>query len=256
MFVAVYFLCLCAAFFVFFRFGRRLAEPYWNRYRNMLGVLIGICAFAAAVLWPFTGILAILVWLVGLAVRPPGARRPAGRRVLPGLAASGLFVIGLVAFVALTPQAPVEPGPPRDSAKVVDSAAPTTGQAPRPVPAPVVPVAPRPAVAAPSVAPVVPVVGAPGTRMPASRPVGPPSPAATYQQAPRVVAAAPDTAPTSGTACGADYYRNSDGLCVHRPEQAAGAPAGATAQCADGTYSFSTHRQGTCSHHGGVARWL
>jgi hypothetical protein len=31
-----------------------------------------------------------------------------------------------------------------------------------------------------------------------------------------------------------------------------GPPAGATAQCADGTYSFSQHRSGTCSHHGGV----
>lgn len=35
-----------------------------------------------------------------------------------------------------------------------------------------------------------------------------------------------------------------------------GAPAGATALCRDGTYSFSAHRSGTCSHHGGVARWL
>ncbi len=32
-------------------------------------------------------------------------------------------------------------------------------------------------------------------------------------------------------------------------------PAGATAKCNDGTYSFSQHRQGTCSHHGGVAVW-
>lgn len=30
---------------------------------------------------------------------------------------------------------------------------------------------------------------------------------------------------------------------------------GATARCADGTYSYSAHRQGTCSHHGGVAQW-
>ncbi|MFC8678078.1 DUF3761 domain-containing protein [Streptomyces griseorubiginosus] len=34
------------------------------------------------------------------------------------------------------------------------------------------------------------------------------------------------------------------------------APAGATAQCNDGTYSYSAHRRGTCSHHGGVAVWL
>ena len=33
-------------------------------------------------------------------------------------------------------------------------------------------------------------------------------------------------------------------------------PAGATAQCRDGSYSFSEHRRGTCSHHGGVATWL
>lgn len=35
-----------------------------------------------------------------------------------------------------------------------------------------------------------------------------------------------------------------------------GAPVGATAVCRDGTYSFSAHRSGTCSHHGGVAKWL
>ncbi|MFE3887074.1 DUF3761 domain-containing protein [Streptomyces lydicus] len=34
------------------------------------------------------------------------------------------------------------------------------------------------------------------------------------------------------------------------------APAGASAQCNDGTYSYSAHRRGTCSHHHGVAVWL
>ncbi len=29
-----------------------------------------------------------------------------------------------------------------------------------------------------------------------------------------------------------------------------------TAVCADGTYSYSSTRQGTCSWHGGVATWL
>ena len=58
--------------------------------------------------------------------------------------------------------------------------------------------------------------------------------------------------------CAADYYRNSNGVCVHRPVKTQGAavPQGATAQCGDGSYSFSQHRQGTCSHHGGVAKWL
>jgi hypothetical protein len=53
------------------------------------------------------------------------------------------------------------------------------------------------------------------------------------------------------------HYTNSDGQQVHSPAYSSGgAPAGATAQCADGTYSFSTHRSGTCSHHGGVSKWL
>lgn len=32
-------------------------------------------------------------------------------------------------------------------------------------------------------------------------------------------------------------------------------PSGATAKCRDGTFSFSAHRSGTCSHHQGVAVW-
>jgi hypothetical protein len=45
---------------------------------------------------------------------------------------------------------------------------------------------------------------------------------------------------------------------VHSPASTSDGqpPAGATAQCQDGTYSFSQHRQGTCSGHGGVSRWL
>lgn len=52
-------------------------------------------------------------------------------------------------------------------------------------------------------------------------------------------------------------YLNSSGHVVHRPAHAiGGVPAGASARCRDGTYSFSEHRRGTCSHHGGVAAWL
>ncbi|MGF6886017.1 hypothetical protein ABIA39_007470 [Nocardia sp. GAS34] len=64
------------------------------------------------------------------------------------------------------------------------------------------------------------------------------------------------TAAPALIACGAGEYENVDHDCVPRPEQAPAAPDGATAQCKDGTYSFSRHRTGTCSHHGGVARWL
>ena len=53
------------------------------------------------------------------------------------------------------------------------------------------------------------------------------------------------------------YYTNSNGQQVHSPAYSSGGvPTGATAICRDGTYSFSQHRRGTCSHHGGVAKWL
>lgn len=43
---------------------------------------------------------------------------------------------------------------------------------------------------------------------------------------------------------------------VLAPPAGASPPAGATAQCRDGTYSYSQHHSGTCSYHGGVAKWL
>ena len=60
------------------------------------------------------------------------------------------------------------------------------------------------------------------------------------------------------SSCGDGYYRNSAGRCVQRPTRTPNnrPPAGATARCRDGTYSFSQSRRGTCSHHGGVATWL
>ena len=51
-------------------------------------------------------------------------------------------------------------------------------------------------------------------------------------------------------------YTNGKGQTVKRPENCSSAPKGATAQCRDGSYSFSQSRSGTCSHHGGVAKWL
>ena len=53
-------------------------------------------------------------------------------------------------------------------------------------------------------------------------------------------------------------YRNVDGVVVHSPAHTdnGAPPAGASAQCRDASYSFSLHPRGTCSHHGGVAKWL
>lgn len=52
------------------------------------------------------------------------------------------------------------------------------------------------------------------------------------------------------------YYTNSFGERVQSPTHYSSHPSGATALCRDGTYSFSKNRRGTCSHHGGVVRWL
>jgi hypothetical protein len=54
------------------------------------------------------------------------------------------------------------------------------------------------------------------------------------------------------------YYVNSTGNKVHSPAYTSddSVPAGASARCRDGSYSFSQHRSGTCSRHGGVSEWL
>ena len=60
--------------------------------------------------------------------------------------------------------------------------------------------------------------------------------------------------PTTGLSNN-NYYINVDGETIHSPAYAPSIPAGATAKCRDGTYSFSQNRSGTCSHHGGVLTW-
>jgi uncharacterized protein DUF3761 len=60
-------------------------------------------------------------------------------------------------------------------------------------------------------------------------------------------APAPSVSPASGSA------PSSQIPTVRAP---AGAPAGATALCKDGTYSTSKVHTGACSHHGGVSQWL
>jgi hypothetical protein len=56
--------------------------------------------------------------------------------------------------------------------------------------------------------------------------------------------------------CPNGTYVNTYGNTVCSPYASSSAPAGATAECRDGTYSFSQSRSGTCSHHGGVSSWL
>lgn len=72
-----------------------------------------------------------------------------------------------------------------------------------------------------------------------------------------VVPVKPTPAPQKAVPLSNDnYYTNVDGEQVHSPAYAPSEPAGASARCRDGTYSFSQNHRGTCSHHGGVAEWL
>lgn len=66
----------------------------------------------------------------------------------------------------------------------------------------------------------------------------------------------------AGPACaregrsGSGYYRASDGMMVHGPTRDRNPAYGrVSAFCRDGTQSYSHHHRGTCSGHGGVARW-
>jgi hypothetical protein len=69
---------------------------------------------------------------------------------------------------------------------------------------------------------------------------------------------APGTSPDEANLSNHNTYTNRDGNTVHAPARSLSgkAPEGASARCRDGTYSFSRHRSGTCSRHGGVADWL
>lgn len=80
--------------------------------------------------------------------------------------------------------------------------------------------------------------------------------AAAQAEAERQAAQAARASSTTSSGSSGRTYVNSAGNTVQSPVAAPSAPAGATAQCKDGTYSFSQSRRGTCSGHGGVAKWL
>jgi hypothetical protein len=69
---------------------------------------------------------------------------------------------------------------------------------------------------------------------------------------------APASEPSESQLLEHGRYTNRKGESVHSPAHTKDgkAPAGASAQCRDGSYSFSHSHRGTCSGHGGVAGWL
>jgi hypothetical protein len=64
--------------------------------------------------------------------------------------------------------------------------------------------------------------------------------------------------PSEGELQSHKHYTNKAGQAVHSPARSKSGkvPAGASAKCRDASYSFSKNHRGTCSHHGGVERWL
>jgi Protein of unknown function (DUF3761) len=54
--------------------------------------------------------------------------------------------------------------------------------------------------------------------------------------------------------CAPGYYRNAEGVCVHKPT--AVPYRGATALCADGLYSYATRGPDICANHGGIVKLL
>jgi outer membrane biosynthesis protein TonB len=93
------------------------------------------------------------------------------------------------------------------------------------------------------------------TTTPTSTPTAVPAPAQTAAPVAKP-APTPTPEPAEPITCPSGYYINVNGNCIQSPTASPSAPAGATAECRDGTYSFSQNHSGTCSHHGGVARWL
>lgn len=110
-------------------------------------------------------------------------------------------------------------------------------------PAPISTTTKAPEPAAPTPAPIA----TPTPTQPAPTPTPSPAPTPTP---------APDPTSTAPTDCTNGTYVNTAGNTVCSPETSSTVPVGATAQCVDGTYSFSQSHSGTCSHHGGVAQWL
>jgi hypothetical protein len=172
---------------------------------------------------------------------PPIISRFEARRILASFATLSVVFLGGSSIAGCQNETAAQVGPQISAGVNGNSPDQTPAVDPAPTPAATTLVTPPP-------------VGA--TSIPAPRPV--PAPSTGKAPAPGVAVAPPPSASSAHVSgsCDADYYRNSDGNCVHRPQQAATAPSGATAQCKDGSYSFSQHRQGTCSGHHGVAQWL
>jgi hypothetical protein len=69
-----------------------------------------------------------------------------------------------------------------------------------------------------------------------------------------VIGLAAQTGKALAYSCNNNYYVNSSDHLVHSPSCGVEHER-RTAECRDGSVSYSEHHAGTCSHHGGVAHW-
>ncbi|PBC76186.1 uncharacterized protein DUF3761 [Streptomyces sp. TLI_235] len=158
------------------------------------------------------------------------------RRLLPAAGLLALALFGTACDPADTTTGTAAPPPAAVSAAPT---APASSEAPSPAGSPA---------ASPSESPTPSL--APSTAPPTA---AAPAPARTAAPAPVRTTAAPRPAPTTAAAH----------PCAHHTTGACGwdlgvspASSGETAECNDGTASFSATFSGTCSHHGGVRYWF
>jgi hypothetical protein len=174
-------------------------------------------------------------------IPPQRSPRPGAQKVglvVAGVFASVLAIGGIAAAVSPTAQ--------RVGPTAVAPAPSTTAMPPQPqinLPPPPPPTTSPPTTTPPTTSPPTIAVKPPPTS------TSPPA---------AIAAPAPAPAPDSSGLSNDNTYVNSDGNVIHSPAGSTNGqvPAGATAQCTDGTYSFSQHHSGTCSSHGGVSKWL
>lgn len=219
------------------RFAVPVADTVPRRHRlAIVAISTAGAAFLFAVTVPALGGLLSLVAIVlgGIAlVRVRGHRRP-GKGLAVGAVVGGFVALIVASAMTPTPSQQVRPEshPAPASSSVADSPAPPAPSAP-PAPVAVAPLAPPP----PSPSPA-----------PARRPIPVAAPRTTDVDSSVATPSVPSAGvgdPTAGE------YTNARGNEVESPD---GSAAGASARCADGTYSHSQTRSGTCSHHGGIAK--
>jgi Protein of unknown function (DUF3761) len=236
--------------------------------RNGLGAVTFVVAVLGALLAIIPATTPLGALLCFIAIIPAimsfrrvrkGTATNRGHSIAALVLAPMFFIVAVSIGAATSP--PQTTGSPvgTPATPTLQQSSPAVGSSPVPAAVPIQ--APPALVPAPATALAVAPAPLAATPIPARASIAAPtparSPAPAHAQAPAAAPPITQAGPSTSSSCDeSTHYVNSDGACIPRPMAATTPPAGATARCADGQYSFSTHRQGTCSGHGGVAQWL